>query len=57
MGGDLFDLRRSVGLFGVLAREVGAGDLEAVEEKACSARVDGVGGYGGEDLADGVLDG
>ena len=56
VGGDLFYLGW-LGLLGVLAGEVRAGDLEAVEEQAGSARVDGVGGYGGEDLADGVLDG
>jgi hypothetical protein len=56
VGGDLFDLRRG-GVFGVLAGEVGAGDLEAVEEQAGAAGVDGVGGDGLEDLADGLLDG
>ena len=72
MGGDLFYdlgfLGLPGGLPGVLAGvavagggfgfgEVEAGDLEAVEEQACSARVDLVGGDALEDLADGVLDG
>ncbi len=37
--------------------EVEAGDLEAVEEQAGAARVEGVGGDALQDLADGVLDG
>ena len=58
--GDLFD---DLGLFGFGAfaglgfGEVEAGDLEAVEEQACSAGVDLVGGDALEDLADGGLDG
>jgi hypothetical protein len=43
-------------LFGV-AREVEAGDLEAVEEEAGAAGVDVVGGDAAEDFADGALDG
>jgi len=37
--------------------EIEASDLEAVEEKACTAGVDVVGGDAAEDFADGVLDG
>ena len=37
--------------------EVEAGDLEAVEEEACAARIDFVGGDALEDFADGGLDG
>ena len=37
--------------------EVEAGDLEAVEEQAGSARVDIVDGYAAKNFADGVLDG
>ncbi len=53
--GDLFD---DLGLFGFGAFaglgfwEVEAGDLEAVEEQAGAARVDFIGGYALEDLAD-----
>ena len=36
--------------------KVEAGDLEAIKEQACAARVDVVGGDALEDLADGVLD-
>ena len=54
--GDLFDLGR-LGLFGVVAGQVGAGDLEGVEEEAGAAGVEGVGGDGLQDLADGLLDG
>ncbi len=39
------------------AGEVGAGDLEAVEEQAGALGVDLVAGDAGEDLADGALDG
>jgi hypothetical protein len=42
---------------GVLAGEVEAGDLEAVEHEAGAARVDVIGSDALEDLADGVLDG
>jgi len=57
---DLFD---DFGFFGFDAfvdlgfGEVEAGDLEAVEEQACPAGVDLVGGYALEDLSDGGLDG
>jgi hypothetical protein len=63
VGGDLFD---HVGLFTLLVAvvalgfgfgEVEAGDLEAVEEQACAAGIDLVGGDALEDLADGELDG
>jgi hypothetical protein len=37
--------------------EVEAGDLEAVEEEACAAGIDVVGGDALEDFADGCLDG
>jgi hypothetical protein len=63
VGGDLFN---HLGLFAFLVAmvavgfgfgEVEAGNLEAVEEQACAARVDLVGGDALEDLADGELDG
>lgn len=57
MGGDLFDLRWGWGVFGVLAGQVGAGDLETVEEQACAPGIDLVVGDAAEDLADGELDG
>ena len=61
VGGDLFD-RLWDGFVGILALaagygvagEVGAGDLEAVEEEAGAAGVEGVGGDGEQDLADGL---
>ncbi len=56
MGGDLFDLGW-LWVFGVLAGEVGAGDLEAIEQEACSFGVDLVVGDAEEDVADGELDG
>ncbi len=64
VGGDLFD-RLWDGFVGVLALaggfgvagEVGAGDLEAVEEEAGAAGVDLVAGDAAEDFADGELDG
>ena len=56
VGGDLFDLGW-VGVVGAVAGQVGAGDLEAVEEEAGAAGVEGVGGDGEQDLADGLLDG
>ena len=40
-----------------MAGEVGAGDLEAVEEEAGAARVDLVAGDAAEDFSDGELDG
>jgi hypothetical protein len=53
---DLFD-----GVGGVdgelLGREVEGGDLEAVEEEACAAGIELVGGEAEQDLADGGLDG
>ena len=61
VGGDFFD-----GLCGIfscvaggfgLAGEVGAGDLEAVEEEAGTARVDLVASDAAEDFSDGELDG
>ena len=45
------------GLDGGWFGEVQGGDLQAVEEQAGAARVEGVFGYAGEDFADGVLDG
>jgi hypothetical protein len=64
VGGDLFDglwdgfvgVLALAGGFGV-ARQVGAGDLEAVEEEAGAAGVDLVAHDAAEDLADGELDG
>jgi hypothetical protein len=64
VGGDLFD-RLWDGFVGVLAlaggfgvaREVGAGDLQAVEEETGALGVDLVVGDTEEDLADGELDG
>jgi hypothetical protein len=61
VGDDLF-----LGLFGegacvggelLMGREVGAGDLESVEEEAGAAGVDVAGGEALEDEADGELDG
>ena len=61
VGDDLFE-----GLFGegacvggelLMGREVGAGDLESVEEEAGAAGVDVAGGEALEDEADGELDG
>ena len=56
VGGDLFDLGWQ-GVVGAVAGQVGAGDLEAVKEEAGAAGVEGVGGDGEQDLADGLLDG
>ena len=61
VGGDFFDGLGGIfsfvaGGFG-LAGEVGAGDLEAVEEEAGAAGVDLVAGDAAEDFADGELDG
>lgn len=39
-----------------MGREIAAGDLEAVEEEAGAAGIDGVGGYAAEDFSDGELD-
>lgn len=44
-------------LFLLMAGEVGAGDLEGVEEQTGASRVDVVVGDAGEDLAEGALDG
>ena len=60
--GDLFyglwgGLRWGLGFGGGVFGEVGAGDLEGVEEQAGAAGVDVVGGEALDDLADGVLDG
>ena len=56
--GDVVDggLGGGVG-FALVAGEVEAGDLEAVEEKAGAARVEFIGGDALEDLGDGGLDG
>ena len=61
MGDDLFEGLLGEGL-GVrwkllMGREIGAGDLEAVEEEAGAAWVESVGGEALEDEADGELDG
>jgi hypothetical protein len=42
---------------GLLFGEVEAGDLEAVEEEACSFGVEVVAGYALQDHSDGGLDG
>jgi hypothetical protein len=59
VGADLFDDLSGGGGFAGLggAREVEAGDLEAVEEESCGAEVDGVGRDAAEDFSDGLLDG
>ena len=60
VGDDFFDdgaFLFAAGLCGLMGREVEGGDLEAVEEEAGAAGVDGVGGDAAEDLADGELDG
>ena len=60
VGGGFFDEVWLRGVFFVLffvLFEVGAGDLEAVEEECGSAGVEVVGGDAGEDFADGELDG
>ena len=43
-------------MVGGVARQVETGDLEAVEQETCAARVDVVGGYALKDLTDGRLD-
>jgi hypothetical protein len=60
--GDLFyglwgGLRWGLGFGGGVFGEVGAGDLEGVEEQAGAAGIEVVGGEALDDLADGVLDG
>jgi hypothetical protein len=59
VGGDLFnDLFGGGGFAGLgWAREVEAGDLEAVEEESGGAHIDGVGRDAAEDFADGLLNG
>jgi hypothetical protein len=55
---DVFDVGGGLGLLG--GGEFGegeGGDLEAVEEQAGAARVEGVGGDAGEDFAEGEADG
>ena len=56
VGGDVFD-GFGGGLQVFEAGEVGAGDLEAVEEGAGSFGVDVAGGDAGEDVVEGDLDG
>jgi hypothetical protein len=57
VGGDFVDLFWGVFvLIAVLFGEIQAGDLEAVEEQACSAGVEVVGGDLLQDDADGGLD-
>jgi len=56
-GYGFFRLLVGGGLDGGWFGEVQGGDLQAVEEQAGAARVEGVFGYAGEDFADGVLDG
>ncbi|QNI36016.1 hypothetical protein [Edaphobacter albus] len=61
VGDDLFEglLGERLGVRGefLVRREIGAGDLESVEEEAGAARVDVIGGEALEDEADGELDG
>jgi len=57
VGDGLFDQASLLGRDGRGFGEVERGDLEAVEEEAGAAGVDGVGGDAAEDLADGDLDG
>jgi hypothetical protein len=57
VGGDFVYGFGGLGGFRVWLGKVEAGDLEAVEEEACSAGVDVVCGYALEDFAYGVLDG
>ena len=55
VGGDLV-YGFGLGFRDLLFGEVEAGNLEAVEEEACAAWVDVVGGDALQDLADGELD-
>jgi hypothetical protein len=57
VGGDLFHGFGCWWGFALGFGEVEAGDLEAVEEQACAAGVDVVGGDALQDFADGGLDG
>jgi hypothetical protein len=55
---DFYDLGGASGFEGFFgAREVGRGDLEAVEEQAGALGVEVVGGEAAEDFGDGELDG
>jgi len=58
---DLFEwllrFRDSVSGELLVGREVGAGDLETVEEESGATGIDGVGGQALEDASDGELDG
>ena len=56
VGGEVFDEGGGFVGWGVAAQGE-AGNLEAVEEQAGSARVDIVDGYAAKNFADGVLDG
>ena len=57
VGGDFFDLRRLFGFGLGVAREVGGGDLEAVEEDAAALVLDVSAGDAAEDFVEGELDG
>ena len=57
VGGDLFNGLGGDCGFALGFGEIEAGDLEAVEEEACAAGVDFVGGDALQDFADGGLDG
>jgi hypothetical protein len=57
VGGDLVYGFCGLRSFWLRFGQVEAGDLEAIEEEACSAGVDVVGGYALQDFSDGVLDG
>jgi hypothetical protein len=56
IGDDYFD-RLGVACGFRVARQIEAGDLQAIEEKACTFGIDLVAGDTAEDLADGALDG
>ena len=56
-GDEVFWLLGFGGGGGLLAGEVEAGDLEAVEEESGAAGIEVVGGDAAEDFADGGLDG
>lgn len=55
--GDFFDLGRLFDFGLAVAREVGGGDLEAVEEDAASLELDVTAGEAGEDFEERELDG
>ena len=57
VGGDFFDLRRLFGFELWVAREVGGGDLEAIEEDAAALVLDVSAGDAAEDFVEGELDG